>query len=226
MVESLRTRCDQSSQSAMDAEIRVGLVHTHLMNGLSFAASLITNLYWPLVVGLVLIVFRKPISALIGRIRSYKGFGQELTFGRQMATAEDSVEEAVQSSSADTSTRRAVASKPSPLAREAGANPSFVVIQSWEFLSSALADLIGAAFPNDPYRGSPVRMLDTLSNREVVNTEFVKAVYDLRDLRNSVAHGQSNPTPGEALAYAESAQELSMIARTTAESLSRNHPDR
>jgi hypothetical protein len=42
----------------------------------------------------------------------------------------------------------------------------------------------------------------------VIDKKLVAAVNDLRDLRNAVAHGAYNPTPGEALSFEETARRL------------------
>ena len=55
-----------------------------------------------------------------------------------------------------------------------------------------------------------------LVKRELVPQDFANAVIDLRRLRNQVAHVQSKPTPDEAVAYAESAQNLALVARNIA----------
>jgi hypothetical protein len=55
-----------------------------------------------------------------------------------------------------------------------------------------------------------------LEQRAVINNEFAQAVDELRQLRNRVARGQHNPTSGEALAYVETAKELTNAARMLA----------
>ena len=45
------------------------------MNGWEFAAELITKAYWPAVVGTAIVVLRKPLRGLIGRIREASGPG-------------------------------------------------------------------------------------------------------------------------------------------------------
>ena len=196
------------------------------MNGLQFTSSLITGLAWPLVVVCIAIVFRRPLAQLLGRIKSYKGLGHELTFGDRLADAEDSVKEAARGvPSEKTGTEQIVDIEPSPLAREADANPSFVVIRSWEQVVSALNDLAGIAgisVGNPRSRNVSSALLRDLRKFELINPEFVTAVTELRDLRNKVAHGEHNPTPGEAAAYAESAQVLSATALMMAEFVARN----
>lgn len=58
--------------------------------------------------------------------------------------------------------------------------------------------------------------MQELEHRGVINKGFARAVTELRQLRNRVAHGQHNPTFGEALAYAETAKELTNAARVLA----------
>lgn len=53
----------------------------------------------------------------------------------------------------------------------------------------------------------------------IAQAEYFTAVRALRDLRNRVAHGKANPTPGEAITYAESAAELAGAAKVMARTL-------
>lgn len=161
------------------------------MSGLQFASSLVGSLAWPLVLVVALVLFRRPLGRLIGRLSSYEGMGQKLTFGKELAEAEKSVETAAQLSEALAGSARATGER-SIVAREAESNPSFTVIVAWEQLSSVLADLVGTAFPDITVHGSPLRFLYELQTRYEVPSAFVKAVQELRGLRNRVAHGTHN----------------------------------
>jgi hypothetical protein len=190
-------------------------VHDQDMNGLEFTSTLLTHLFWPLVVAGSILLFRKPLSELIGRVRRYEGLGQKLEFGERLAEAEDSVGKAVRATSVAGEQAKI---ESSPLVRDAEENPSYVVLQAWEQLSGAIADLVGMVFPEMPNwaRQNPAQEIPALRKRELVTADFADAVTNLRLLRNQVAHGQSKPTPGEAVAYAESAQALATIARNIA----------
>jgi hypothetical protein len=186
------------------------------MNGFQFASSLVTGLAWPLVVIVLVVLFRKHLADLIGRIKSYKGLGHELTFGDRLADAENSVEEAARNLPVDKDEPKLIEVGSNPLMREAEANPSFVVISSWEQVFSAINDLVRAALGDKHVhgpRGFTVSALRQLQENGLVSPEFVTATDDLADLRNKVAHGQHNPTPGEAITYARSAQVLTWTAR-------------
>ena len=189
------------------------------MNGLQFTSTLVGDLSWPIVVSAAIIIFRKPIAEVIGRVRSYEGLGQKLTFGDRLENAEQSVDAAAKNAEIERGGGEGQKKVDlSPLAREAEANPSFVVIQSWEQLSGALDDLIGAASPGRR-PGPSVSLLPGLQKQGLVDDKFVTAVRELRDLRNLVAHGRHNPTPGEAVAYADSVQTLATTARLRASDL-------
>jgi hypothetical protein len=199
------------------AQFRQRKIGDDCMNGLQFASSLIASLSWSLVVIILVVVFRPHLGELIGRIRSYKGLGQEVTFGDRLADAENSVEEAVRSVPVnETDPKQIEKSEPSPLSRDAEANPSFVVIRAWEQVVDAVNALAEIAFPgrHSRSRGFSTSLLVDLQRAELVSPQFVSAASELRDLRNRVAHGMHNPTPGEAVAYAESANSLSAGALT------------
>jgi hypothetical protein len=196
------------------------------VTGLQFASSLVsTVISWPLAFAGAILLFRRPLGDLIRRARSYEGMGQKITFGEQLAGAESSVQEALRTVPADT--KITIAPSPSlrsaTLGRDAEAAPSLVVMQSWQELASAvggLADSVRGAGDSPPRSNSSSDgLLRELERCGVVSPQFVKATSDLRELRDRVAHGQHTPTAGEALAYATSAQELSLAARVLSASV-------
>jgi hypothetical protein len=192
-------------------------VHDGPMNAFQFTASLVASLSWPLVALCAIVILRLPLSDLITRVRLYKGMGQEVTFGDRLAAAESSVEQAMRSSDRLSKDRADHGAVPGPLVREAEQNPSFVVISAWEQVQDALGEVFAAAFPEEEKRRS--EPLSDLQKKRIASPEYFTAVRSLRDLRNRVAHGQANPTPGEAITYAESASELASAAKVMAHAL-------
>lgn len=211
------------------------------MSNLSFVASLVGSLAVPVTVLAVLVLFRRPLVELLGRIVSYEGLGQKVSFGRKLANAENTVSRAtadvqdvaVRAQINATSGSRQMVHGQSPsvatsknegireidleksgflgLAAVATANPSFVVIKGWEDLRTELQALVRAEFPDAKVR-NPLDMLPKLEKDKYVNHSFVSGVMELFDLRNNVAHGLHNPTPGEAVAYLNSAERLMMFS--------------
>jgi hypothetical protein len=213
------------------------------MNNLAFIASVVGSLAIPVTVVVALLIFRGPLTELLGRIVSYEGLGQRVNFGLKLAGAEKSVSKAVvqaqetvgrtQVGSAETErtpvdrSLRAITSTALEsqeidlwnaglveLATLATSNPSFVVLRSWDDLETSLTSLVRSVFPSTRDFKAVSRLPD-LVKEGYVDQSFVNAVRDLRGLRNNVAHGQHNPTAGEAVTYLESARELSQVARLT-----------
>ena len=214
------------------------------MNSLAFIASVVGSLAVPVTIVVFLLLFRGPLTELLGRIISYEGLGQKVNFGQKLAGAERAVSEAVAQAQesvgqtqlspvdpvkveADDALRKIISTEHNThdvdldsaglveLAELATSNPSFVVIKAWENLEAAVGKLVEAAWPGtkEPY---PFRRLFDLVKEKRTNASFANAVLELRDLRNNVAHGQHNPTAGEAVTYVESVRELARIARGNA----------
>jgi hypothetical protein len=210
------------------------------MNSLGFIASVVGSLAIPLTVVVALLIFRRPLVDLLGRIISYEGLGQKVNFGQKLAGAEQSVsravaqaQEAVEQASLDaaatdnpvtdqalreiTSTEQALQGVDLEraglvqLAELATSNPSFVVIKAWEDLSAQLTTMVKTILTEADVRNATY-WLPELAKSGHINESFPTAVLELLDLRNNVAHGQHNPTPGEAVTYVESVRRLTAIA--------------
>jgi hypothetical protein len=69
-----------------------------------------------------------------------------------------------------------------------------------------------------------LHVLARVQQHQVVNKALSRAVDDLRELRNRVAHGRHNPSSGEAVAYVESTKELSRAAHILASVAAAQNP--
>lgn len=154
-------------------------------------------------------------------------FGKGLDAAERSASqAASSVEGegALHSSNGDSSTsprsRATQDAEATSLAREAGANPAFAILTSWERLTAALLDLAGARLDLQANARPPMRTgvdaLQRLRTARLIDDNFYEAATQLRQLRDRVAHGQHNPTPGEAVAYVETGEELRRTAHALA----------
>jgi hypothetical protein len=214
------------------------------MNSLAFIASVVGSLAVPVTIVVVLVLFRGPLTELLGRIISYEGLGQKVNFGRKLAGAEKSASKAVaQAQESEGQTQLSVAgaenivsdsallkitsAEQNPhdvdlqraglveLAEMATSNPSFVVIKAWEDLQATLRELAKVALPEARHPYGR-RLLADLVNNGYVDESFARAVQDFQGLRDDVAHGKHNPTAGEAVTYLESTRDLAAIARNNA----------
>jgi hypothetical protein len=196
------------------------------LNILEFISTLIGQLLsWPVAVVILVFALRRPIAELLPTLREYEGMGQRLSFGDRLAQVEDSVEQAAASieqplsnQPEDSGGEQKFSDDSNTLAREAEDNPSYVVLTSWERLHGAINDLAGSVHHSTRRNlgQSVVTKLSDIRRSKLVNEDFLRAAEELRHLRNRVAHGQHNPSSGEALAYAESAEDLRRVAHTLA----------
>lgn len=204
------------------------------MNDLAFIASVVGSLAIPVTVVTALVVFRKPLTGLIGRVSTYEGLGQKVQFGEDLAGAEKSVSEAVVhapeevkkvTEAEDDAALRQITSKQEPLidfdvrrlkrvqlGEIASANPSYAIIKSWEELSDTIIGLAELAFPGMRLGGLTSALI-YLADKKVVSAYFAKAASELLELRDRVAHGEHDPTAGQAITYVQSVLQLIELAR-------------
>jgi hypothetical protein len=210
------------------------------MNGMGLIASLVSSLAWPTAVVIILAIFRRPIAKLIGRATQYKGFGQEITFGDELADVESKVQkfwsymEAHFSEAHKLTANKSVAgpqripelTQPSAWAREpkriegeeippepsyaelnqlvqiAQNFPSQAILDAWEWLRNVAANTLPDKSNLDRMEEKGWRM------HWIVPAQISGAVSELNDLRDKVAHGRHTPTPGEAIAYVQTCEQM------------------
>jgi hypothetical protein len=98
------------------------------------------------------------------------------------------------------------------LARDGETSPSLAIVQAWERLSTLLRDYAAVVLPKSLLSYPLAPQLQKLQQQGEVTASFVDAVQDVRGLRNAVAHGEHNPTPGEAVAYVDTVAKLAYVA--------------
>lgn len=182
------------------------------MGSLEFISALTGHLIsWPVLVLVVVLILRKPIVELVGRVSAYEGLGQKIAFGEQLAKVEEEADRLTdtQGLSADgegdgVSQRGLI----EDLAAFADRHPSAVIMGSWVSVERAvLQRAADRDFPGTVLtQGGIARVINTLGNDGAISPTTVEVLHDLRGLRNQVAHGQSDASPGEALAYADIAE--------------------
>jgi hypothetical protein len=205
----------------------------YAMNDLGFVASMIGSLAIPVTVVATLLIFRRPVTDLLGRIISYEGLGQKVDFGQKLAGAEESVSKAEAQAQGtaepivEPALRQIISTGQGlqdidlqnvglvQLAEMAASNPSFVVIKAWEDFAADLTTMVKTILPDAEVR-NPIYWLPELAKDGRIGESFPSAVLELLELRNNVAHGQHNPTAGEAVTYVESIRRLATVAARAA----------
>ena len=123
------------------------------MGVLEFLALVIGSLLsWPVLAAATVLLFRRQLGDLLGRIKSYEGMGQKVTFGDSLAAAETLADQALADSDegplqaalpgglADAGeTAKSSAVSTAQRLAGAGRDPSFVLLTAWEELETAVS---------------------------------------------------------------------------------------
>ncbi len=182
------------------------------MSWLQFVASIVQSLAWPAVVVALLFILRRPISALLGRIKTAKGYGVELSFSEAADKVREAVaeidEQAAEGHGQFAARPPEVLPRPVPVPEDV--DPTYAVLLAWQRVDEAVAKLAkrtGIEYGGSGYV-SPAMVARELTRRGVIQDSYAVAVRSLGSLRNAVAHGQRAVTPDEAQAFADSAADL------------------
>lgn len=168
---------------------------------------------WPVIIGLVVVLLRTPLGSALKRVTDFEGFGVKSRFGEGIQRAEDAVE---QLSTPPASISPAEpAEEPIDLAEQlstiAAISPGAAVVISWNEIEQSLGHLYRQS-GNDLWPGiSPYVAMSELIDQGIIPKTLGKPLNELRNLRNSVAHGLAEPNTAEALAYLQIAQNVQAI---------------
>ncbi|MEV5705732.1 hypothetical protein [Actinoallomurus sp. NPDC052274] len=147
---------------------------------------------------------------MIEHVRSYEGLGQKFTFGDELAEVEQAADELTGTGSdelADTEVHSELWRTYSEMAETA---PSAAIMGVWSEIEKSarrLAMLYGID------KKAPGNLFRHLIEVRIIPGSMLKIIDRLRILRNRVAHGDHEPTAGEALTYVSTANEVSTILR-------------
>jgi hypothetical protein len=213
------------------------------MGWLQFLEKVIGHiLSWPVLALVVILTFRKKIGALIERVKSYEGMGQKVTFGEELAEVEEKVDDLTSSQSPELqqpSQDELTDEEPDPYVFIAERAPSAVIIDSWVRIEKAIMKLADLYEPRDEVvrrsqgrfvrkgmRASAAHTLGYLAELGVIPASMFEVITRLRQLRNAVAHGAHEPTPGEATTYRDTAREVWEILERLATLADKEQSDR
>lgn len=157
------------------------------MTALQFIASLVGSLAWPVVVLVVLVIFRKQVRQLASRpMRRLRAGPLEVEFDRLLSEVEVSVttpSDAVQSAS----------SEDVALARLATTSPAAAVMDAHSLVEKELRDIVRTAVPEAGVSRMAIGQLLRLAvDRKAITPETAKAVEGVTVMRNLAAHGRAS----------------------------------
>ena len=193
------------------------------MDWMEFTASLVASIAWPLAVVCGAVLFRGEVKGLLQRMTAGKVLGTEWTFGQGIENVELARADLGQAQPSENGDGGLADPRLQVLALEtASTNPSYAVLSSWEMVLAAVHGVTSTLGPDETQqigktRSNELAVLKRLRDRGAIEQTIVEMYVALRNLRDQVAHGQSSPTVGEAVAFVEQADWLIFRLRRLAE---------
>jgi hypothetical protein len=193
------------------------------MGWLEALVTLVRALIWPGVVVFAVVILRKELAALVGRLSKVTAPGVGIEFGAEVAAtaqiAEAELPNPAEQLPRPLAQRPGVDAEPLPeystleaLRLEAARHPVGAVVRAWLLIEFVARDA-------DPKRFPGTGTLDTirrLSWEGRLSDEMHAVAHRLSDMRGRVVHGRDNPTIAEADEYVSAAWRLA-VAITEAE---------
>lgn len=201
-----------------------------------FITKLAPHVAWPLAVLLLSILFvivlGRPIINLISEISTFKLSKDGFEISREFRKASDTTQAAVRDIKEDVSAKQSEASatvegglasadRGNPWLDDAEASPAVAILRGWEGLASSVGALAETLSGQTPSTVSAA--LKQLVDGDIVNRTYVRAVEELRQARNEVAHARHVPNRAEAISFITSAWDL--VRATQAISAIRQPPE-
>tara|TARA_R100001143_G_C3359147_1_gene134457 strand:+ start:1608 stop:2174 length:567 start_codon:yes stop_codon:yes gene_type:complete len=157
------------------------------MDWLSFISSIIDSIVWPVTILILVYLLRNPLSSLIPLLQKLKYKDLELEFGRRI---EEAKEEAEAELPPTDSLLEIDESRKERLLKLASISPRATILDSWREIELSLLDAAERNKVKLPYRRarSPLQVMKTLQEADLIDKNKIPLFEDLRILRNQAAH--------------------------------------
>lgn len=165
------------------------------MDWLTFIAEIVKGVAWPTIALFALLVFRRELAALLGRLKKGKIGGAEFEF-------EDAVEE-LRAAAAPENSRVEVV----PISLQ---NPRATILEAWLKVEDAARKLASAqGIPPSMASVRPPALIKAIEEKGGLTTEQIELFRELRRLRNESAHsGDFSPSAESVVNYVSLAHGL------------------
>lgn len=181
------------------------------MDWKQFIIGLVSNLAWPCVVLIFLFLFRSELSKSLKRLAKFKYKDLELNFEQIKQQAEDlKLTESKEPNALESSELLSIEDQ---IIESVERSPSVAILLSWSGVEAAIAGAVDRLNMStlDPKLRSSSHNIETLMKNKRLSKSHYKILYDMRALRNRVAHDpeiMTNITQEQASDYSKTAIRL------------------
>jgi hypothetical protein len=154
------------------------------MDTLTFIERIVASAIWPLTVLAIVLILRRQIVSLLGRLRKLKSKELELELGAEIETIE-----AARARLGDQA-GKLVDREAERYARLLKASPKTVIVESWKRVEKAISQLLmdcGEELDDEDFR-HPVRMVERLLSQGHLDADSYALVRGMLVLRNKIVH--------------------------------------
>lgn len=191
------------------------------MNRLEFISSIVNTLAWPIIILIIILTLKKPISQLLLSLSKFKYNNLEMDFGKELSKLEKTLEMKnahKEYSDESKNTEGAKKENESEILSIAETHPSAAIIVAWTMVEKEIVKTINrlAISPDYPSYNSALKNINTLKDNEYIDTATYELLNEFRHLRNKVSHAHSDGeqiTYLEAVKYYELANKIIMILK-------------
>jgi hypothetical protein len=193
------------------------------MDWLQFISSILVGYAWPSVLIVLMVILRKQISALAGRIKEVElPGGAKAKFEKAIAEARETAEK-IEPAGRDTPT--AEIRPHDPFLYLANNFPEAAIMGSFREVETTLGEMV-------PFLGLPTKartppyVIEELQRKRYIDENAANLFRKLREARNLAAHaGHVNRVgPGDALEFREQASTLNELLRRVLADMQVNPP--
>lgn len=165
--------------------------------------DLVQSLAWPSIVGLIIVLFRKPIAELLQKLETVEGHGLKARFDRKSKEVAEEVRLLPQQSDPPQ-----LLEHEESIRRMAEVSPRSQILESWSYLEQAIykaadkSDRESNLLRNELVPRDPTREARRLNEAGKLSRDDLRLAYDLQGLRNAVAHNHRlTPSLDDAVAF-------------------------
>jgi hypothetical protein len=188
----------------------------------------LAQLLWPLTIILILVVFRRDIHKLLGRLRRGKFLGQELELGEETQRVEKQVEAAelaepskplidpAKDTFSQLSNLHAAGERSRRFLEEAAQDKLLALLRIWIEIEQEVRTIVATnGFLQFAARPSVREYVKVLAQRKVITQETADSISGFYELRNRLVHGKIGDSyrESELLALIDSGLRLLEILR-------------
>lgn len=191
------------------------------MDFLTFLATVIGSLAWPISLLIAVFLLRKPITELLPGLRRLKYKDLEVDFGKELEKIEAVLDTVQEPTKPKGELPIEVQREPLPkthselLERLTELSPNAAILESWRGVERTLDFYFGSRGIERPHSGQAILgYLDYDSN---VPPQLVSAYQELRLLRNRAAHDRVNLTAEDAREFSALADRLTLALSLAAQ---------